>query len=134
MLDRDTYRLLSLFGDAAEHSFFNTVKMGCILLKVSERKLEKLFKEKLLASGWVRRCHKSWSPRLDYYQLTKKGDACFREVQVWRVTRSGHTDDTLNHFRNFDRSVDGKYGVAGMGKAISERSAGLREKHPELYE
>ena len=130
MLDRDTHRLLALFGDAKEHSFYDTVKMGCILLKVPERKLEAIFKRKLLAHGWVRRCHKSWAPHLDMYQLTPKGDECFRAVQTWRITRSGHTDASLDHFRNFDRTPAGAH---KSSSSISEQSAGLREKYPELY-
>lgn len=133
MLDKDTHRLLALFGDAQEHSFFETVKLGSILLKVSDRKLEKIFKRKLLENEWVSRCHKSWSPRLDFYKLTSKGDECFRATQIARISRGRHTDEQLNYFRNFDRSLEGKHGVAGMGEYLSEKAAGFREKYPELY-
>lgn len=125
MLDRDTLRILGLFGDAKEHHMFEVIKLGTILLKGTERETEKFFK-KFLEYGWVNRQWKSYEPRTDYYTLTSKGDELFRKAQLARVARTGDdTDETRDHYRNFDRSSTGKYGVAGMGKAITERSAGL---------
>lgn len=133
MLNGDTHKLLVLFGDAKPHSFFETIVLSKILLKKSDRQIEKIFKRHLLENGWVRRLWKSYEPRLDFYELTPKGDAFFRAVQVWRITRGRHTEDTIRHFRHFDRSVKGKYGVEGLGEHLSEAAAGLRERRPELY-
>ena len=133
MLDRDTHRLLALFGDKQPHSFFETLKLGTVLLQIHERKFEKIFKRRLLANNWVRRCGRSWSPQLDFYELTTKGDEFFRLVQIWRITRNGYTDDNVRHYRYFNRSTTGKYGVTGMGTELSEKMAGLKGKYPELY-
>lgn len=134
MIDKDSHKLLALFGDKTPHSFFETAKLGSILLKMSERKLEKLFKRRLLDNGWVRRLWNSWDPRLDMYELTQKGDECFRAVQIARIARGKHTDEMIRHYKMFNRGVKGKYGAEGMGQAITEKVAGLRETHPYLYE
>lgn len=133
MVNSNVHKLLILFGDGKPHSFFEIVLLGRVLLKTTDRKLEKLFKRHLLENGWVRRCWKSYEPRLDFYEFTPKGDLLFREVQIWRITREGHTDDTIRHFRHFNRELNGKYGVEGLGEHLSEAEAGLREKLPHLY-
>lgn len=134
MIDYETHRLLAIFGDKTPHSFFETCKLGSVLLKMPERKLELLFKRRLLANGWVRRLWQSWSPRLDFYELTQKGDSCFRDEQISRLLRNKHTDDEVRHYRHFNRETHGKYGVEGLGKEITEKSAELRKRYPELYE
>lgn len=134
MISHETYRLFSIFGDAKEHSFFEFLTLGRVLVKKNDRYLEKVFKQKLLFNGWIRRCHQNWSPRLDNYQLTSKGDEYFRSLQISKLQRGKHTDDQLRHFRLFNREKDGKYGVAGMGDQITEKSAKLQETHPELYQ
>lgn len=133
MLDKDPHRLLVLFGDAKPHSFFETITLGRVLIKKNDRQVEKIFKRYLLENGWVGRCWDSWHPRLDNYQLTPKGDEFFRLVQIWRITRGRHTDDSVRHFRHFNRQAHGKYGVEGMGSNLSEKLAGLHEKYPHLY-
>lgn len=133
MLDKNTHRLLALFGDAQAHSFFEIVTLGRVLLKISDRKVELLFKRALLDNGWVKRCGKSWAEHLDFYQLTPKGDEFFRHIQVWRITRGRHTEDQIRHFQKFNRQSTGKYGAEGMGENLSEQTAGLKESHPHLY-
>jgi len=133
MIDKDAHKLLALFGDKTPHSFFETAKLGSVLLKVHERKLEQIFKRQLLDNGWIRRLWNSWDPRLDMYELTVKGDECFRAAQISRLSRGSHTDEMVRHYRHFNRQLKGKYGVEGMGKEISEKSAGLREMYPGLY-
>lgn len=134
MIDKNTHKLLALFGDRTPHSFFETMKLGSVFLKMSERKLEQLFKRKLLANMLVRRLWNSWDPRLDMYELTQKGDECFRAVQIAKLARVNNSDEMTRHYRMFNRQVKGKYGAEGMGKAITEQSARLRETHPYLYE
>ncbi len=134
MIDKNAHRLLALFGDSKPHSFFETLKLGCILLRMPERRLEKLFKRTLLENGWVSRLWQSYDPRLDFYTLTPKGDRCFRAAQIAIISRGKHSDAHLRHYQLFNREVGGKYGVEGMGEAITEKSAGLREKYPHLYE
>ena len=133
MLDRDTHRLLALFGDAKPHSFFEIVNLGRVLLRKPDRKVEKLFKRALLDNRWVRRCGKSWAEHLDLYELTSKGDEFFRYIQVWRITRGKHTEDQIRHFQKFNRQVNGKYGAMGMADNITEERAGLPSAYPELY-
>lgn len=133
MIPWEVLRLLSLFGDAQPHSFFETVVLSRTLLKKDDKTIEKLFKRYLLENGWVRRCFKRGDPRLDDYQLTQKGDACFRASQIERISRGKHKEEDLRHYRLFNREKDGKYGVAGMGETITEARARLRETHPELY-
>jgi len=134
MLNKDTRRLLTLFGDSKPHSFFETCILGSILMKTNQRKLEVLFRERLLANGLVRRLWQSWSPRLDYYELTIKGDDCFRDMQIQLLRRVKHSDEQIRYYKNFNREVSGKFGAEGFSKEISEASAGLRQKYPELYE
>ena len=133
MLNKQTHTLLALFADGIPHSFFETAKLGSIALKLPERKLEKLFKRTMLANCWVRRCWRSWNEQLDFYELTEKGDQCFRSSQIWRITRGKNNEEAVRHFKMFNRKVEGKYGVEGMGEKISEEDAHLRETHPELY-
>jgi hypothetical protein len=133
VLDINIHRLLALFGDAQEHSFFEIVTLGKILLKISDRRVEALFKKSLLDNGWVKRCGKSWAEHLDFYQLTPKGDEFFRHIQVWRITRGRHTEDQIRHFRKFNRQTKGEYGVEGMGDNLTEQKAGLYESHSHLY-
>ena len=136
MLDANLKRLLTLFADGKSHSFFETCILGSIMLKTNQRKLEQIFKTRLLANGLVRRMHQSWDPRLDFYVLTGKGDDCFRYIQIEALRRNKLTKDneeTQRHYRYFNREVEGKFGVKGMSKEISEKSAGLREKYPHLY-
>lgn len=132
MIDKDSHKLLALFGDRTPHSFFETVKLGAILLKTSERKIERIFKRHLLDNGWVRRLWNSWDPRLDTYELTPKGDECFRAMQI-SLTHGYGSEDIKRHYRLFNREAAGKYGVEGMGIEITEKTAGLREKYPHLY-
>jgi hypothetical protein len=136
MTDWNLKRLLTLFADAKPHSFFETCILGSIMLKTSQRKLESLFKRRLLANGLVRRMHQSWDPRLDFYELTKKGDDCFRDIQIAHLKREKKTKDSeeaMRHYKYFNREVGGQFGVEGMSKEISEKTAGLREKYPHLY-
>lgn len=133
MLNSDIHKLLIVFGDGKQHSFFEVATLGGLLLKKSDRKVEKLFKRHLLENEWVRRCWKAYDPRLDFYEFTPKGDAFFREVQIFRVTRGGHTEDTIRHFRHFNRGLKGKYGVEGLGEHLSEQAAGLKYRQPHLY-
>jgi len=109
------------------------------MLKTNQRKLEKVFKSRLLANGLVRRMWQSWDPRLDFYELTRKGDECFRDIQLQALRRARRINDKDNeeaqrHYRYFNREIEGKYGVKGMSKEISEKSANLMEKYPHLYE
>lgn len=133
MLDQDTRKMLTLFADNASHSFFETLLLGKVLLKMQDRKFEKRFKRTLLENGWVRRLWKSWDPRLDFYQLTSKGDECFRASQIETLNRGRYDSEAIRHYRHFDRSTTGKYGVGGFGKDITEKAANLREKFPHLY-
>ena len=133
MVPWEALRLLGLFGDAQPHSFFETAVLGRVLLKKSDRAIEKIFKRHLLDNGWILRLYSSWSPRLDYYQLTPKGDACFRASQIERLKRGKHKEEDLRHYRLFNRETAGKYGAMGMGESITEAAAKLRETHPHLY-
>lgn len=139
MLDANLKRLLTLFADAKPHSFFETCILGSIMLKTNQRKLEGLFRQRLLANGLVRRMWNSWDPRLDFYELTLKGDNCFRHIQLEALRRAKRLNDKENdeaqrHYRYFNREIEGRFGVKGMSKEISEKSAGLHEKYPHLYE
>lgn len=139
MLNANLKRLLTLFADAKPHSFFETCILGSIMLKTDQRKFEKLFKQHLLVNGLVRRMWNSWDPRLDLYSLTPKGDDCFRYIQLEALRRAKRLNDKENdevqrHYRYFNREIEGRFGVKGMSKEISEKSAGLREKYPYLYE
>lgn len=121
MIDRDCHRLLGLFGDAREHHMLEIIKFGSILLKKSERDVEKFFKRRLLANSWVYRVGNAYDPRLDHYKLTAKGDELFRLVQIQRIQRSGNANDkTLEHFRKFDRTVHGKHGAHNLGDFLTE--------------
>lgn len=133
MINKDAHKLLALYADANPHSFFETAILGSVLLKTSQRKLEIIFKRHLLANGWVRRLWKSWSPRLDMYELTKKGDECFRAAQINLLSRGKEDVESVRHYQHFNRELTGKYGVEGMGKTITEKSANLRELYPHLY-
>ena len=121
MIDRNTHRFLGLFGDAREHHMLEIIKFGSILLRMPEREVESFFKRRLLENGWISREWKSCEPRTDYYRLTPKGDKLFREVQISRIERNGHADQkTVDHFRNFDRTVDGRHGASSMGDFVGE--------------
>lgn len=133
MVDAETHKLLAIFGDGNEHSFFEACNLGRILFKKNNRQVWNLFKRKLLEYGLLKRMYKSWSPHLDFYKLSEKGDECFRAVQINRIQRGRHTDDVIRHFRHFNRQKTGKYGIQGMEERISEESASLREKYPDLY-
>lgn len=133
MVPLDVLKLLGLFGDAQPHSFFETAVLGRVLLKKSDRAIEKVFKRYLLDNGWVRRCHNSWDPRLDNYQLTPKGDECFRAKKIEQLKRGKYKEEDLRHYRLFNRAISGKYGAMGMGEGITEAAARLRETHPHLY-
>jgi len=133
MVDAETHKLLAIFGDGQEHSFFEACMLGSVLLKKNNRQVWNIFKRRLLEYGLLKRVYKSWSPHLDFYKLSEKGDECFRAVQINRIQRGRHTDDVIRHFRHFNRKTTGKYGVEGMRDSVSEASAGLREKYPDLY-
>lgn len=133
MISDDQRKLLSLYADATEHSFFETAVLGRSLLRKGDRQILKIFK-RLCEYGWLRRLWKSPFECTDFYILTPKGDNCFRAAQLSRINREKHGDEARRHYELFNRSTSGKYGVEGMGTDyITETTANLREKHPDLY-
>jgi len=128
-------RMLALFADNVPHSYFETIQLGCTLLRISQRRFEGIFRKRLLFCRWVRRLYTANDPRLDMYQLTEKGDEYFRAIQISRLAQHSFSDEQIRHYKMFNRQSTGKYGAEGMADStITEKSANLREKYPHLYE
>jgi len=119
----EAHRLMSIFGDNKEHSFFEIVNFGSVLLKKSNRTVEKIFYRSICDNAWVRRLHKSWSPRLDFFQLTPKGDLAYRAEQLARLSRTKLTNDMYRHYKYYTREVGGKWGAEHLGEKLTENEA-----------
>ena len=133
MISEDYRKLLSCYADNKEHGFFEASILGRVLLKKSDRQILKIFK-RMLEYGWLKRLWKSPFEVIDMYTLTPKGDKCFRSAQLSRLSREKHTEEARRHYELFNRETSGQYGVEGMSSDyITETTADLRRKHPELY-
>lgn len=133
MNSEDLRKLLSVYADNQSHSFFEAAVLGRSLLKKSDRLIFSIFK-RMLEYGWLRREWKSSFEHTDFYRLTSKGDNCFRAMQLSRISREKHNSEAERHYQLFNREVAGKHGVAGLSQDyITETTANLRAKHPELY-
>jgi len=129
--DIEVRRMLSTFADGKEHSFFEMMKLVAILTKKKDRYIWKKFHKRLLENGWVQRQYKAYSPYIDFYKLTLKGDELFRSIQI-RIARLGKDNNAYRHFKYFNRDGKNKYGV-NVEDNVSEEDANLREKHSEYY-
>jgi len=110
-MKNEKYRLVAIFADAKEHSCFEIINFGSILLKKSQKQVEKVFK-RLLEYGWVQRSWKSSLFYTDWFRLTSKGDDAFRSFKIDLGNRGRLGDDFYKHYKYFDReSKDGKMGV-----------------------
>jgi len=135
MLNKQTRVLLSIFADGKEHSFFEACCTGVVLLKKPQKYIWNIFRKNLLAPYLVRRCYNSWSPHLDTYCLTPRGDECFREIQISLLKRHRGTEEDIRHFKYFNRDNprQGRMGVIFEEDNINVRAAGLKEKYPDLF-
>lgn len=117
------YKFLQIFGDGKPHSWYEVINLGVRLLKVHQYTFENDIFTKALSDGLIYRTdtpetlatkakqeqHTSgyflgnnWT---DYdYTITPKGDECLRNEQIAR-------DGDYSYYRNYDRTVHGKYGV-----------------------
>lgn len=116
----DQHRFMGIVADAKEHSFLEIVKLGSILMHMQERHLERFFYDRICANNWVSRQHKSWSPRLDFYVLTDKGDKAYRMEQISRIMRGKSDAEAIRHFKYFNRKATGQWSAEHLGKKITE--------------
>jgi hypothetical protein len=124
MFKAEVYKMLSFFADNKEHRFAEIMNLSAFTFKYkSWRTSEQLMTKSLLANGLVYRCWKEYSPQLDAYQLTSKGDACFRDYQIWRISCENDNSEAKRYFKYFNRETEGRFGVEGMDKKISELDA-----------
>ena len=117
------YKFLQIFGDALPHSWFEVIFLGCQHLKMKQTLFEPRIFKQALADGLIRRQDNKetlliksqleqhttgvflgadWK-QYDYI-ITDKGDECLRNEQIKR-------DGDYSYYKNYDRTVHGKYGV-----------------------
>jgi hypothetical protein len=119
---QDRFSLLQLFADGKAHTWWETINLRVRFLKVHQFKFEALF-QKSIEDGLIRREENPLTLALrnhkptdgcivaylvekeDWnYIITEKGDNAFREEKIKR-------DGDTWFYKNYDRSVDGKFGV-----------------------
>lgn len=111
----DRFKLLQLFGDGKDISYFSAVYLGVHYFKVSQTKFEKLLRQsledgliKLVETPEIIKLKKSEDyiiiKEMYNYQLTPRGDECLRCEQI---SRAGD----VSYYKYFDRSVNGKHGA-----------------------
>lgn len=124
MFKPEVYKMLSFFADNQEHYFAEIMNLSAFTFKYkSWRTSEQLMTKFLLANGLVYRCWKEGFPQLDAYKLTPKGDACFRDYQIWRIKCENDSSDAKRYFKYFNREAQGRWGAEGMDKGVSEKDA-----------
>src|ERR1700678_942029 len=107
MLRPEAYKMLSFFADNQAHPFSEIMNMSTFTFHYKDWKTsEKLLKRHLLENVLVRRCWKEPFPHMDLYQLTPKGDACFRDYQIWRIKCENDNSDAKRYFKYFNREAE----------------------------
>src|ERR1035437_7279675 len=122
MLKPEAYKMLSFFADNNAHPFAEIMNLATFSFKYKDwQTSEKLLTRHLLENQLVYRCWNEYTPRLDSYKLTAKGDTCFRDYQIWRIRCEDDNSDAKRYFKYFYRTADGRFGTDGTSRRISER-------------
>lgn len=122
-MNNDVHRLMAILADGKPHHFFEIVNFGSVLLKKPQRTIEKILYRGMCDNGWVWRHWTEYSPRLDFFQLTDKGDQAFRAEQLSRLSREKLTTDLYRHYKHYTRQVGGKWGANHLGEQLTEQQA-----------
>ncbi len=100
----DRYFFLQTFGDGKPHTW-NEVVWFCIVRRGQKpNQVFSFIQNTIINHRLVRRVGNYSEYKLDSYIITDKGDVCLRDEQIAR-----HGDYTF--YKNFDRTVHGKWGI-----------------------